>query len=667
MSKLVNYLFLDLSSSNKMIKYSLISFLLLNIILVFNGYFYNCYIISDIYGLAICFSIITMIFTKLNQKRSSYYGDFGIGFIYIGILLFIHATLVFKNSNICENIIVDFFIIYFKFIVIYLSEVFSFKKLNKINIHFIYFIIFWILLIVLYSIESFYNMKSYSVFILFIISVTLFAILDVVKINNSKLNIDEKSKARLKIFIFLTNIGFIMEGLGVIYSNLYLILVNPILQCISYLVLYLYIEDNVLNIYYKYTEDIIIEKQNLLKESNRMILLNNRGLEESRMLFEKSNRLYLEIVNSINKGIFLFLDDKILVINNEGKQYLKAINFEEVDNQLEYILWNITDEFFTDDELDFGFMKDFIINNKGESISIRVYLLRIDKNSKFILVSNTSELLEYRHLNDYLQSYLSIERSRDDFYSNISHELRTPINVISSALQLNDTYLQTKNFEGIKKYNTIIRKNCLRLIRTINNFIDADKLEGGYFEMNRNKHNIIYIIDEVIDASIKYFNITNTKIIFDPEEEEVFANIDKSQLQRILLNIFSNTLKYGKKQGGKVQVKTKRKNKYIEISINNDAQPIPEDKRRVIFDKFTKIDSSIARPSEGSGLGLFLTKKLVEENGGSIELTSSDSGNTFRITFPVILYNSVNIEENPSDFLIDLEEKVDIEFADIYF
>ena len=109
--------------------------------------------------------------------------------------------------------------------------------------------------------------------------------------------------------------------------------------------------------------------------------------------------------------------------------------------------------------------------------------------------------------------------------------------------------------------------------------------------------------------------------------------------------------------------------KNIIIEVINDAEAIPEDKRKVIFDKFTKVNTSLNRPSEGSGLGLFLTKGLVELHNGKITINAGiQYGNIFKITFPydnnikgevVLLNNNVEINE--------LQEKIDIEFSDIYF
>ena len=130
----------------------------------------------------------------------------------------------------------------------------------------------------------------------------------------------------------------------------------------------------------------------------------------------------------------------------------------------------------------------------------------------------------------------------------------------------------------------------------------------------------------------------------------------------------SNSLKNGK-ENGNIHVEVKIENNKIIIEILNDADTIPEDKRNEIFEKFTKVNTSFNRLSEGSGLGLYLTKGLVELHGGEISIHEGPLyGNLYKIVLP---YNkNVNVKENylSRDIKINkLQQKIDIEFSDIYF
>ena len=108
-------------------------------------------------------------------------------------------------------------------------------------------------------------------------------------------------------------------------------------------------------------------------------------------------------------------------------------------------------------------------------------------------------------------------------------------------------------------------------------------------------------------------------------------------------------------------------NDKVIIEVINDDEAIPEDKIQVIFDKFTKVNNSLNRPSEGSGLGLYLTKRLVELHGGEISIsTGKEYNNTFKIVFPYEKFTEKTIPLQSKD-INKLQKKIDIEFSDIYF
>jgi len=269
-------------------------------------------------------------------------------------------------------------------------------------------------------------------------------------------------------------------------------------------------------------------------------------------------------------------------------------------------------------------------------------------------------------MREILEEYLQEDEIKKEFFSNISHELKTPINLIFSALQVNKIYFNENNLDGVNKNRKIIKQNCLRLIRTINNFIDANKISEGYLIPNLKIHNIVNIVEEVSMASNKYIKLINNTLTFDAQEEEIYVKCDKEMITRIMLNILSNSVKYGK-QGGKINVSVElyMDNK-VAIKVKNDGLKIDKETIPYIFDKFTKLNKTFNRLKEGSGLGLFLTKALVELQEGTIRLTSNNRGNEFTIIMPMA--EQLNEDKfNNEDWETNLlEEKIDIEFSDIY-
>lgn len=233
-------------------------------------------------------------------------------------------------------------------------------------------------------------------------------------------------------------------------------------------------------------------------------------------------------------------------------------------------------------------------------------------------------------------------------------------------MQVNQIYFNENNLDGVNKNRRIIKQNCLRLIRTINNFIDANKISEGYLIPNLKIHNIVNIVEEVSMASNKYIKLINNTLTFDAQEEEIYVKCDKEMITRIMLNILSNSVKYGK-QGGKINVSVElyMDNK-VAIKVKNDGLKIDKETIPYIFDKFTKLNKTFNRLKEGSGLGLFLTKALVELQEGTIRLTSNNKGNEFTIIMPMVKQSYENKFNNEDWETNLLEEKVDIEFSDIY-
>ncbi|EQB90334.1 hypothetical protein M918_00490 [Clostridium sp. BL8] len=266
---------------------------------------------------------------------------------------------------------------------------------------------------------------------------------------------------------------------------------------------------------------------------------------------------------------------------------------------------------------------------------------------------------------------MEIEKSeelKNEFFINISHELKTPINVIYSALQLQSIY--KGDVESIEKYNDLMKKNCLRLIRLSDNMLDITKIQSGFLKPNLLVENIVPIIENVCVSVVEYLNFKNLSLTFDTEHEELYSKIDKALVERILLNLLSNAVKYGKENGNIfVNVYTEGLDT-IAISVKDDGIGMQLEAQQKVFLRLQKLDNSLSRNTEGSGVGLFLVKSLTEIQQGTINFWSKfNEGTEFIIRFSRVHgYEEVcaTIEEEQDTPLKDTMEKVAIEFSDIY-
>uniref|UniRef100_UPI0018AAD54D sensor histidine kinase n=5 Tax=Clostridiaceae TaxID=31979 RepID=UPI0018AAD54D len=446
-----------------------------------------------------------------------------------------------------------------------------------------------------------------------------------------------------------------------------------IIKLLSYFLVYEKFEEALLSNAYSSAYESLNKVRKIETNLHKNLKRREKELKELNLLLEKSEKRYYDVVNAFSDGLLLFENDIMVHSNYYNDIYYNMpskIVCTQSELRLNCILNKIIGIEYPDDYEINNFSAEVSIQDEyGEIKELEVSLVKIYDDKKILLFNDVTKLVKQRDEILKLEKKINDENIKDEFYSNISHELRTPINVIYSALQLNDMYLKNCEVTKINRNNNIIRQNCLRLIRTINNFIDSNKLSEGFLEINKRVYNIVDIIENVVLSCNFYMNLRETKLTFDPEYEEIYFYCDKDYIERIMLNILSNSLKYGKFKGNIYVMLRIENKKNIIIEVINDAEAIPEDKRKVIFDKFTKVNTSLNRPSEGSGLGLFLTKGLVELHNGKITINAGIKyGNIFKITFPydnnikgevVLLNNNVEINE--------LQEKIDIEFSDIYF
>lgn len=280
--------------------------------------------------------------------------------------------------------------------------------------------------------------------------------------------------------------------------------------------------------------------------------------------------------------------------------------------------------------------------------------LKNEENSKRV-----EELMEY-------------DKVKTEFFANISHELRTPLNVICSTIQLLTSIDQSKEIgdEKIKYYFSIMKQNSLRLLRLINNLIDTTKVDGGYLHLNLKNGDIVYVVEEISQSVAEYIKTHGITLIFDTELEEKIMCFDEEKIERVILNILSNAVKFTDKNGT-IYVNIYDKGNSIQISIRDTGIGIPKDKLEFIFERFAQIDKSTTRKSEGSGIGLALVKSLVDIHGGSIMAHSEvGRGSEFIITLPIKTISDEGI--NNSIIHKEVEhskyiESLSIEFSDIYF
>jgi len=263
-----------------------------------------------------------------------------------------------------------------------------------------------------------------------------------------------------------------------------------------------------------------------------------------------------------------------------------------------------------------------------------------------------------------LREKIELEKLKEEFFANLSHELRTPITIILGTVQLIEISSKEQECNQEKNYK-VLKQNCYRLLKLVNNLLDITKIDSGYFNVNVNNYNIVSVVEDSALSVINYVKNNELSIVFDTNIEEKIISCDIDNIERIMLNLLSNAIKFTPK-GGTIFVNVVDEGNNVKIIVKDTGIGIKEEHFDLVFDRFRQVDKSFTRNHEGSGIGLSLVKSLVEMNGGTISLFSEyGKGSEFIIKFPT---NSVAVGQD-IDTTIEkgkfINEKIDIEFSDI--
>ncbi|WP_160674213.1 HAMP domain-containing sensor histidine kinase [Clostridium sp. C8-1-8] len=296
-------------------------------------------------------------------------------------------------------------------------------------------------------------------------------------------------------------------------------------------------------------------------------------------------------------------------------------------------------------------------------LSLLLIAISIEESKK----NMNTELMELRsqveHKDIMLEEAYEVDKIKNEFIVNISHELRTPINVLYSSLQLIEYTDLNENEETVRNYLSSMKVNIRRLIKLVNNFIYISAIDTGYMKLNIRSYDIVEFIESLTLSTLDTAHEKKIQLIFDTDFEEKMLAFDSEKIERIMLNLLSNAFKYTK-AGGNIEVALSQEEKYIVISVKDDGEGIPEDMQDKVFDRFTRVSSTLVRENEGSGIGLSLVKELVEMHNGKIVLESKvNEGSTFKVYLPDNKEMDLGIDSMKN--LIDSESK-EIEFSDLF-
>ncbi|EOT2959194.1 ATP-binding protein [Clostridium perfringens] len=387
---------------------------------------------------------------------------------------------------------------------------------------------------------------------------------------------------------------------------------------------------------------------------------------------KKNDKMFFEVLNYLDDVVIIKEGEKTIYVNHAFEK-LYGLNCKEVYKERSMIVK--LDRIHPEDRYKFNNI-DF-----GDFFMEKARIVRADNEVRNVLFRANSiknengesirRIIVINDITDTIEKNNEMEKLRMEFFANISHEFKTPVNLIYSALQLLE--LKLKNYmdgdeNSYINYIKVAQQNVFRLLKLINNLIDSTKLEAGFFNINIKNHDIVSCVEDITMSICEFAEKNKISITFDTEEEEKIIAFDLNHLERVLLNILSNSIKFNR-ENGSIDVTMSFDEKYVNISIKDTGIGIPKDKIDLLFDRFKKINNRLTKVNEGSGIGLFIANELVKINGGEMMVNSElGEGTEFIVKLPIKKIATEALEEIAltSCERENREELYKVELSDIY-
>ncbi|PAB55761.1 hypothetical protein CCE28_21585 [Anaeromicrobium sediminis] len=411
-----------------------------------------------------------------------------------------------------------------------------------------------------------------------------------------------------------------------------------------------------------------------LERSNE--ILDTKVKERTVQLKKEKDKLqkYLDIAEV--SFLILDKDGRIALINRKGceilgyceeellgkkwnKNFIKKEDKKESKNKLEALINGESVEYWD----------RVIVTKTGEEriVSTHNVVLRDEEGNVEGTLSCGVDVTAYKLLREQLE----YNKLKLELFANLSHELKTPLNLSFSALQMIDLYrnsdLSPKLNEKFGKYTNIIKQNNYRLLKLVNNIVDITKIASNSFDLNLQNHDIVELIRKITYSVSDYVENKNRILEFNSNMKSKVIACDPFNIERIILNLLSNAIKFTD-EGDEISVSIYDKEESISIVVKDTGIGISKDKQKMIFERFRQVDKSFTRNSEGSGIGLTIAKLLIELHDGHITVESKVGKFTkFIIDVPIReldeKYIYTNNYTNSGENLIN---RMDIEFSDVY-
>jgi signal transduction histidine kinase len=333
------------------------------------------------------------------------------------------------------------------------------------------------------------------------------------------------------------------------------------------------------------------------------------------------------------------------------------INLLEIPHRSYFIKQNFHLSQFLKDEGDAEYLRKILDERKGvygeefqiktftgKTVWVRLYGKTIEKNRAIYFDASIENITDKKNAQNVLQkAYQELQKTdhmKNEIISITSHELRTPLTIIKgfASILLNEIFGTLNDVQ--RKYTNKILKNTNSMLDLVSNMLDLEKLESGKMRSEFERVDLNDLIENAYSDFRIRCVLDHKELIFHRAKPDITLPTDPKHLSRILINLIDNAIKFTQPHDGKIEIFVKTPNvDTVEIHVKDNGVGISAEDQKDLFKKFAQIGERIKRVSGGSGLGLPISKKLAQQIGGDLCVTSTPGKGS---DFYVILHRDNN-------------------------
>lgn len=380
---------------------------------------------------------------------------------------------------------------------------------------------------------------------------------------------------------------------------------------------------------------------------------------------KKSQQQYSELIDLLPEALVIYTDSAILFANKKAFELFGIRNLCELSPIRKQISDNVKLS-------GCDILNDYPFTAKDGSITnieiTRTPCVYYDQTATLVMVRDISqrkkaEILE-RNLKieeERFKQVLEYDKLKTEFFSNVSHELKTPLSILLCTAQLLEAKIKEKT---VRQYIGSIKQNTYRMIRLINNLLDMTKIDSGFYQLSFQNIDIAMVIESIVLSTAHFIESKGIRLEFHKETEKIITACDPDAIERIILNLLSNAAKFTEKNG-KISVRVYSNDSAVFVSVHDTGIGIPLEKQELIFKRFVQSPQTHSHNHMGTGIGLSLVASLVKLHKGSIRIESTPGqGSEFTIELPMLkaAHEDTHAHKKGSH-----ANKLEIEFSDLYY